>query len=103
MRSTTSAGVVAMYPSPAGPTESELDLSAWDRLVADNPVLTTLEPDVEGLIVDRKATPHRHAIAPIDECYKLVGIVKIAWEGISGGQALEGALDEYFAELEARA
>jgi hypothetical protein len=103
MRSSISAGVVAMYPSPAGPTESELDLSAWDRLVADNPVLTTLEADVEGLIVDRKATPHRHVIAPIDECYRLVGLVKVAWEGISGGAALEGALDGYFAELEERA
>ena len=53
--------------------------------------------------MDRKATPHRHVIAPIDECYRLVGIVKVAWEGISGGDALEGALDGFFAELEARA
>ncbi len=102
MRSTISDGVVAMYPSPAGPTESELDLSAWDALVADNPVLKRLEPDTEGLVVDRQAEVHRHVIAPIDECYKLVGLVKASWEGISGGSALTQALDGYFADLEAR-
>jgi Family of unknown function (DUF5947) len=103
MRSTISDGVVSMYPSPAGATESQLDLTAWDALVEDNPVLRGLESDTEGLIVDRKADPHRHAIAPIDECYKLVGLVKASWEGISGGAALEGALDSFFDELRARA
>ena len=50
-------GVVALYPSPAGATECELDLEAWDELVAANPVLDDLEPDVEALIVNRIADP----------------------------------------------
>ena len=49
----------ALYPSPAGATESELDLDAWDRLVAANPVLEDLEPDAEALIVNRMATAAR--------------------------------------------
>ena len=48
-----SDGVVAFYPSPAGTTECELDLAAWETLVAANPVLEGLEPDVEALIVNR--------------------------------------------------
>ena len=28
-------------------------------------------------------------IAPIDECYGLVGAIKMSWEGISGGPAIE--------------
>ncbi len=31
--------VIASYPSPAGVTECELDLAAWDRLAADHPLL----------------------------------------------------------------
>ena len=53
MRSTQADGVVALYPSPAGATESELDLQAWDELVALNPVLGEMEADAEGLIVNR--------------------------------------------------
>src|SRR5690348_10674551 len=46
-------GVAALYPSPAGATESELDMSAWDALVSLNPVLESLERDGEALIVNR--------------------------------------------------
>ena len=31
MVSTVSGGVVGLYPSPAGATECELDLEAWER------------------------------------------------------------------------
>ena len=53
MHSTVTACVVAMYPSPAGATESELHFDAWSRMLELNPVLAGLEPDVEGLIVNR--------------------------------------------------
>jgi hypothetical protein len=91
--------VVALYPSPAGATESELDLDAWADLVAVNPVLGTLEPEVEALIVDRIGEPHAYAIAPIDRCYELVGSIKASWEGISGGAAVERAVGGFFARL----
>jgi hypothetical protein len=96
LRSSTSGNVIALYPSPAGATESELDLDAWARLVAANPVLEDLDPDAEALIVNRMATPHIHAIAPLDDCYRLVGIVKATWEGISGGAGMEAAVERYF-------
>jgi len=102
MRSTVTGGVVAFYPSPAGATESELDLEAWGELVRRNPVLEELDPDAEALIVDRLSDPHRYVIAPIDECYRLVGLIKMRWEGISGGAALERAMPEFFEGLRAR-
>ena len=40
-----------------------------------------LEPDAEALIVNRLATPHVHAIAPLDDCYRLVGIIKATLGG----------------------
>ena len=86
--STATGGTAAFYPSPAGATESELDLGAWSELVATNPILETLEPDAEALVVNRLADPPQFAIAPIDRCYALVGLVKLRWQGISGGPGL---------------
>ncbi len=99
MRSSVSGGVVALYPSPAGATESELDLGAWDTLCAANPVLDRLEPDAEALVIDRTATDHVYAIVPVDQAYKLVGLVKERWEGISGGRGVQEAVAEYFEAL----
>ena len=94
-----SGGVIALYPSPAGATECELDLDAWDRLCEDNPILDELEPDSEALLVNRIAEPPQHVIAPIDVAYQLVGVVKTSWEGISGGAATEQAIAGFFARL----
>ena len=95
--------VVSFYPSPAGATESEIETDSWERLKSLNPALERLEPDAEALIVNRMAEPHQHAIAPIDECYKLVGLIKASWEGISGGTGLELAIAQFFAELRVKA
>jgi hypothetical protein len=64
-------------------------------------VLRDLEPDAEALIVNRMADPPMFAIAPIDRCYMLVGLVKASWEGISGGSGVERAIERYFDELRA--
>jgi hypothetical protein len=103
MRSSVSGGVVAFYPSPAGATESELSLEAWEQLVRANPVLEELDPDAEALIVNRLAAPAQYAIAPIDTCYALVGLIKSQWEGISGGDAVERAVPEFFEAIRSRA
>ncbi len=71
MDSTTAGCVVALYPSPAGATESELHFSSWNRMVDLNPVLAGLEPDIEALIVNRLSDPPTYVIAPIDRCYAL--------------------------------
>jgi hypothetical protein len=99
MGSTVTSCVVAMYPSPGGATESELHFDSWTRMVALNPVLAGLEPDVEGLIVNRLADPPIHVIAPIDRCYALTGTIKAHWEGISGGDGVEQAVGEFFKRL----
>jgi hypothetical protein len=103
MRSSSVGRIVGMYPSPAGATECELELSAWEDLCAANPVLESLDEDVEGLIVNRMGERHQFAIAPIDECYRLVGTIKAGWEGISGGGAVERIVPGFFAELQRRA
>jgi Family of unknown function (DUF5947) len=101
MHSSVTNCIVALYPSPAGATESELHFETWNRLVDLNPVLRDLEPDAEALIVNRMSDAPAYAIAPIDRCYMLVGLVKVAWEGISGGAGVETAIEAYFEDLRA--
>ncbi len=103
MRSTVTECVVAMYPSPAGATESELHFQSWDRMAELNPVLREMEPDIEGLIVNRLSDPPVYAIAPIDRCYGLTGAIKASWEGISGGTGVEHAVTRFFEDLRAEA
>jgi hypothetical protein len=103
MRSSVTGGVVALYPSPAGATESELELTAWDALCAANPELERLEPDAEALIVDRTSDVHRYAIVGVDRCYALVGLVKERWSGITGGPGVAIAIAGFFDDLRAKA
>jgi hypothetical protein len=97
--------VVAFYPSPAGATESLLPLNTWSELVDANPVLGEMEPDVEALLVNRVDSSRIpvHYIAPIDACYRLVGVVRANWRGFSGGAELWDAVGRFFADLDVRA
>lgn len=96
-------GVVAFYPSPAGATESEIDTIVFAELESRNPRVQELEPDAEVLIVDRLGDSMRSAIAPTDQAYRLVGLVKTHWQGISGGPGLQNAVDGFFEELREKA
>lgn len=95
--------VIGLYPSPAGATESQLGLDTWRELVAANPILERLQPDVEALLVNRVAAARDHYIVPIDECYRLVGMVRAGWRGISGGTEVWRSIAEFFTELKRRA
>jgi hypothetical protein len=103
MRSSVTECVVAMYPSPAGATESELHFDSWTRMCELNPVLAGLDADIEGLIVNRLAEPPTYVIAPIDRCYALTGTIKASWEGISGGSGVGEAVAGFFERLQGEA
>ncbi|MGH8868591.1 MAG: DUF5947 family protein [Actinomycetes bacterium] len=99
--------VVAMYPSPAGATESQLAMDAWDEVVAGNPVLADVEPDVEAVLLRRHDGDDQPAfscyLVPIDACYTLVGLVRTHWRGFDGGTEARRAIDAFFDDLDARA
>src|SRR5450432_2454649 len=99
--------MVALYPSPAGAIESMLPLDSWNAIVEKNPVLGLLQSDVEALLINRidrreEGIPAQYYIAPIDECYKLVGILRSHWKGLSGGEEVWTEIDKFFADLRAK-
>lgn len=100
--STVAKRVVAFYPSPAGAMESLLSLESWEVLVSSNPILNDLEPDVEALLINRVRDTREYYIVPIDACYRLVGLIRVSWKGLSGGEEVWKAIAEFFADLRAK-
>ncbi len=102
-RNSVQGRTIAFYPSPAGATESELPLDAWDRIVEHSPELAVLRPDVEALLVRRSNGPGGSChLVPIDACYELVGRLRMLWRGFDGGSEAHEAMDEFFGHVESR-
>ncbi len=114
--------VAAFYPGPAGATESELALDTWADVVAANPLLGTIAPDVEAFLVRAGSglggrgrggagggvgagggNATECYLVPIDTCYELVGHLRLLWRGFDGGTEANRKLDEFFADVNQRA
>jgi hypothetical protein len=76
--------------------------------VAHNPALNEMESDVEALLVNRLgysrgySAPEYYQL-PIDECYKLVGLIRAHWSGLSGGSEVWQHIGEFFRSIQKRA
>ena len=106
-KSTPQERVIALYPSPAGATESLLSFDTWEEIEIENPVLAEMESDVEALLVNRIGhargfTDPEYYMVPIDECFKLVGLIRSRWQGLSGGTEVWREIAEFFNSLKAR-
>jgi hypothetical protein len=103
---------VAFYPGPAGATESELPLSAWQTIVEANPQLRLLRADVEALLIRAPSRPGTSTgslreefdchLVPIDACYQLVGLLRRGWRGFDGGTEAHRVIEDFFAMLTER-
>jgi len=85
--------VVALYPSPAGVVESLISLDGLNERLAG------LEPEVEALLVNRIGADRRCFLVPIDECFRLAGLIRRNWRGLSGGPLVWEAVARFFDEL----
>jgi len=99
--------VVALYPSPAGAVESLLPLDTWDDIQRANPVLKEMDADVVALLANRVGAsrgsrPAEYYVIPIDECYKLVGLIRAHWRGLSGGTEVWREVGQFFDSLKRR-
>ncbi|WP_329458580.1 DUF5947 family protein [Streptomyces sp. NBC_01497] len=94
---------VAFYPGPAGATESELPLDAWDSVIESHPEFAVLLPDVEALLVRRTESGASSChLVPVDACYELVGRLRTVWRGFDGGREAHAAMDAFFAHVSER-
>ena len=80
-------GIAGFYPGPGGAIGSELPVPDW-------PALRRLQPDVEALIV-RGGTAF---ITPVSAAYELTGLIRGAWTGFTGGDAMR-VVDQFFDRL----
>ncbi|MCL8013235.1 DUF5947 family protein [Streptomyces sp. AS02] len=95
--------LVALYPSPAGATESELEPDTWTEVLGGSRLAALLEPDVEALLLRRTDGRVECHLVPIDVCYELVGRMRLLWQGFDGGAEARAALDAFFADVLRRA
>jgi hypothetical protein len=98
-RSSVLDAVVVAYPGPGGAIESTVPPAAWQALVQDNAALAALEPDTEALLVHRQRETARYFLLSIDECYRLTGLVRSRWRGLTGGDGPEQVIEEFFRAL----
>jgi len=94
--------MIAAYPSPGGATEAALAQETWQLVAATNPRLAKLAPDVEALMANRLHGNRAYYRVPIDQCYKLIGLIRMQWRGLSGGKDVWQEIDRYFHELDGR-
>jgi hypothetical protein len=103
-RNSLESTITVLYPSPAGATESLLTLDTWNDIVENNSVLKEMEPDVEALLVNRvgygrSVGAAEYYLLPIDECYKLTGLIRLHWRGLSGGTEVWQEIAQFFTHL----
>jgi hypothetical protein len=94
--------VTAQGPSPAGAMRWDVDPAAWQRLAATVPQLATMAPDVEALLVNTVRGLDEHWIVPVDDCYRMIALVRREWRGLSGGGRVWPAVEQFFKELTER-
>src|SRR5207237_241218 len=93
----TASRVTAFYPGPAGATESLVPLDAWEEIARLNAL--ELQRDVEALLVNRVGAAREHYLVSVDQCYRLVGILRRSWRGFSGGEEVWERIGQFFSEL----
>jgi hypothetical protein len=94
--------LTAFYPGPAGATESELPLDEWQTMIAGDPILATLLPDTEAILMRRHEGATTVFLIPVDCAYELVGLIRTGWRGFDGGVDVKAKIEAYFKRIEAR-
>ena len=97
----SSGEVEAFYPGAAGAVAADLPPGAWGALLAADPSLADLVPDVEALLIRHgvRDSPDAAYVLGVDRCYELVGLVRGWWSGTSGGAEVWDGIDRWFEAL----
>jgi Family of unknown function (DUF5947) len=91
--------VAAHYPSPAGATRWDVEPSVWQAVERQCPELGLMAAGTQALLLNTARGRAEHWLVPIDDCYRLVAVIRAEWRGLSGGSTVWPAVDRFFAEL----
>ncbi|SEO81397.1 DUF5947 family protein [Actinacidiphila rubida] len=94
---------VALYPSPAGATENEVDQDAFEAAFDGTPLARELAPDVEALLVRRGSDGDSCHLVPVDAAYQLVGRLRLHWQGFDGGREARQEIAAFFDDVKRKA
>ncbi len=90
--------VTAHHPSPLGTTTWEVDADSW-RAVEHACPLVGLLTAAEALLVNTTRGATEHWIVPIDDCHRLVAVIRREWRGLSVGRRVSPAVEQFFTAL----
>ena len=55
---------------------------------------------MEALLVNRVKDARRQWLVPIEDCYRLVAVIRTRWRGFSGGKDVWREIDRFFEALD---
>lgn len=104
--SSTKEDLEVFFPSPLGPIQSELSQHSKSLLKTMNPIIKVLSHednrDALALLVNRTETSSEYFLIPIDQCYKLIGLMRKNWRGFGGGKEMHVMIAQFFQELRSK-
>jgi hypothetical protein len=91
--------VTAFYPNPVGTMRATIEDDSWRSLTGANPRLSAMDSDVEALLIDRLHATTAAWLLPVDECYRLAGLLRTHWRGFNGGSEVWRQVERFLADL----
>jgi hypothetical protein len=61
-----------------------------------------MAPEVEALLVNTVRGMDHHWIVPVEDCFRMVALVRREWRGLAGGGRVWPAVERFFTELTER-
>jgi len=99
-RSAQGGEITAAYPSPLGALRATVTPDDWQRVEECHPQLPGQVTDVLALLVNRANGAGEHWLVPLDDCYRLVAVVRAHWKGLGGGPEVWQRVDDFFRDLD---
>ncbi|MDN0199204.1 DUF5947 family protein [Streptomyces sp. S.PNR 29] len=98
-RSGDTGEVTAAYPSPLGALRATVPPDSWREAEQCHPDLPEHVTDVQALLVHRARGADEYWLVPLDDCYRLVAVVRAHWKGLDGGPEVWQRVEDFFRAL----
>ncbi|MFH8803367.1 DUF5947 family protein [Streptomyces sp. NPDC017936] len=98
-RSEETGEVTAAYPSPLGALRATVPADSWQEVERCHPDLPDSVTDVRALLVRRARGAGEHWLVPLDDCFRLVAVVRAHWKGLDGGPEVRQRVEDFFGAL----